>query len=83
MDAFVAQFALLDIFTSEQKHFGRLKWLVNGGTEESPVELPASERSIILSNLFSSVYYATMRARVICGRPWKDQAKQPVFKGNI
>ena len=81
VDAFVAQFALLDIFTSETKHFGRLKWLVTGGTETSPVELPACERSIILSNLFSSVYYATMRARVVCGQPWENDDRPPVFKG--
>ena len=78
MDAFVAQFALLDIFTCESKHFGRLKWLVSGGTETSPVELPASERSLILGNLFASVYYAAMRARFVCGQPWKGEA--PVFK---
>lgn len=80
LDAFVAQFSLLDIFTSQNKHFGRLYWLVTGGKEESPVELPASERALILANLFSSVYYASLRAQVICGLPWKDDDRVPTFK---
>ena len=81
VDAFIAQFALLDIFTSEKKHFGRLKWLLTGGEENSPVELPACKRSLVLSNLFCSVYYASMRARVVCGKPWGGDDRPPLYKG--
>ena len=76
----MAQFALLDIFTSETKHFGRLKWLVTGGQETEGVELPACERGLILANLFTTAYYATMRARVLCGRPWAEDERPPLFK---
>ena len=80
MSAFVAQFALLDVFYSPAKHFGRLKWLTYGGSESDPVEIPADERQLVLANLFTAVYYATQRARVLCGRPFADDNNQPNFK---
>jgi len=82
VSAFVAQFALLDVFIHPNKHFGRLKWLTYGGEESSkpPVEIPADARHLVLANLFSSVYYATQRARVLCGRPFEGHPNPPDFK---
>ena len=68
----MAQFALLDVFTQKTKHFGRLHWLTEGGSEDNPVHIPADERSLILGNLFTAVYHATQRARVVSGLPWEN-----------
>ncbi|CAG5094525.1 Oidioi.mRNA.OKI2018_I69.XSR.g13636.t1.cds [Oikopleura dioica] len=87
VDAFVAQFALLDLFTSPDKHFRRLKWLFGGGEETCPVELPACERSITLANLFAAVYYAVMRCQVVTGLPFQDGNGKPclkdIFSGSV
>ena len=71
--AFIAQFSLLDIFTQKSKHLGRLRWLTYGGDEGNPVEIPVDERSLVLSNLFTAIYYATQRARVVSGQPWNGE----------
>ena len=71
--AFIAQFSLLDIFTQKSKHLGRLRWLTYGGDEGNPVEIPVDERSLVLSNLFTAIYYATQRARVVSGQPWDGE----------
>ena len=73
MAAFIAQFSLLDIFTQKSKHLGRLRWLTYGGDEGNPVEIPVDERSLVLSNLFTAIYYATQRARVVSGQPWDGE----------
>ena len=80
VSAFVAQFALLDVFIHPNKHFGRLKWLTYGGDESDPIEIPADGRHLVLANLFASVYYATQRARVLCGRPFQDHPNPPDYK---
>lgn len=87
VDAFVAQFALLDLFTSPDKHFRRLKWLFGGGEETCPVELPACERSITLANLFAAIYYAIMRCQVVTGLPFQEGNGKPclkdIFSGSV
>ena len=80
MSAFVAQFALLDVFIHPNKHFGRLQWLTYGGEESHQVDIPADARQLVLANLFSSVYYATQRARVLCGRPFEGHPNPPDYK---
>ena len=83
--AFIAQFSLLDIFTQKSKHLGRLRWLTYGGDEGNPVEIPVDERSLVLSNLFTAIYYATQRARVVSGQPWDGERllfkSKSIFKG--
>ena len=62
-----------------------MRWLTYGGDEGNPVEIPVDERSLVLSNLFTAIYYATQRARVVSGQPWDGERllfkSKSIFKG--